>query len=145
MKWNWGTGIVVAFVLFCGFVISIVVAAFREDFDLVSETYYQDELAYQQRIDDQMNLAALGEKVLLDQKKNEIVLTFPDAFKGVRGEVHFYHPSRSIFDKVFPIALNDSNRQVIDKAQLVRGRFKVQVSWEANDETYYQEEEVFLR
>lgn len=145
MKWNWGTGIVVAFILFCGFVISIVVAAFREDFDLVSDTYYQDELVYQQRIDDKANLATSGESIGLDQKTDEIILKFPEAFKGARGEVHFYHPSKAIFDKVFPIALNDANEQVIDKSQLVKGRFKVQMSWEANNETYYQEQEVFLK
>lgn len=145
MKWNWGKGIVVAFSLFCGFVVTIVVLAFQEDFDLVSETYYQDELAFQNQIDSKRNLAQAGAEVALEQKPEEIVLDFPREFKGAEGEVHFYHPSRAIFDKKYKLALNADNQLVIDKEDLVKGRYKVQLNWTAQGVGYYQESEIFLR
>ena len=97
MKFNWGHGIVVAFVLFCTFVVSIVVRAFQEDFDLVSETYYQDEIAYQDRIDSKANLKASGQELAINQNDSQVVMTFPEEFSAANGTVKFYYPSRALF------------------------------------------------
>jgi hypothetical protein len=145
MKWDWGKGIVVAFIMFCSFVVTIVVLAFQEDFDLVSETYYQDELTYQQRINDKDNLRDSGLKLDLRQEVEHLVINFPDSEREITGVIHFYNPAKAILDKKFPIALNELNEQFIDKSDLAKGRFKVQVSWDADGKGYYQEEEVFLK
>lgn len=145
MKWDWGKGIVLSFILFCGFVIWIVIQAFQQDFDLVSETYYQDELVYQERIDDRSNLHESGLSISFEQKSDDFILSFPPAFAGASGEVKFYHVSKAIFDKTYPIALTEENQQKINKKDLIKGSFKVQVSWNVNDESYFQEQDVFLR
>jgi len=121
------------------------VRAFQLDVDLVSENYYKDELAYQDRIDQQSNLLQSGLEVSLDQVNGDVVLNFPARFAGAEGDIHFYHPSREIFDKHYEIALNDQHQQLISKADLVKGRFKVKINWTANDTPYYQEKEVFLK
>ncbi|WP_258099270.1 FixH family protein [Marinoscillum pacificum] len=144
MKFNWGHGIVVAFVLFCTFVVSIVVRAFQEDFDLVSETYYQDEIAYQDRIDSKANLKASGQELAINQNDSQVVMTFPEEFSAANGTVKFYYPSRALFDKEFPIKLVD-NQQVIAKNELAKGRYKVQVSWKVGDDQFYQEKELFVK
>lgn len=145
MKWDWGKGIALSFVLFCGFVITIVVLAFQENIDLVSDTYYQDELVYQDRINQRINLSASGQKISLQQNEQHLILSFPEVFEAARGEVQFYHPSRAIFDKSFQIAINATNQQLIDKTQMIKGKFKVQMSWESDGKNYYQEQEVFLQ
>lgn len=145
MKFNWGHGIVLSFVLFCTFVIYIVVQAFQLDVDLVSDTYYVDELGYQKTIDEKSNLAQSGVEVTFDQTNDQFLLKFPVQFKAAAGDIYFYHPSREIFDKHYTIALNDQNEQVISKADLIKGRFKVKINWTVNDTPYYQEKEVFLQ
>jgi hypothetical protein len=145
MKWDWGKGIVLSFVLFCSFIVWIVVQAFQENIDLVSDTYYLDELAYQTRIDDRTNLHESGLSIAFEQKDDELILKFPSAFATATGEVKFYHTSKAIFDKTFPLALNETNKQSISKKELIKGYFKVQVSWAVRDKTYYQEQEIFLR
>ncbi|WP_258102760.1 FixH family protein [Marinoscillum sp. MHG1-6] len=145
MKWNWGTGIVGSFALFCGFVIYVVVQSFRLDVDLVSDTYYMEELNYQERIDHKSNLAAAGVEVTTVQTGEELNFEFPREFEGAEGDIHFYHPSREIFDRHFKIALNESNVQLIKKSDLVKGRYKVKLNWKAGDKSYFQETEVFVR
>lgn len=144
MKLNWGHGIVIAFVLFCTFVVTIVVRSFQEDFDLVSETYYQDELEYQDRIDRQMNLKASGKELAINQNDSQVVMIFPEEFSSAEGTVRFYYPSKALFDKEFEIKIDD-NQQAFDKSELAKGRYKVEVSWNIDEEAYYQEEELFLR
>ncbi|MEQ8473239.1 MAG: FixH family protein [Marinoscillum sp.] len=145
MKWNWGKGIVLAFSLFCGFVVTIVVLAFQEDFDLVSETYYQDELNFQDQIDSRRNLTEIGESVKLTQTSEQVVLSFPETFNTAQGEVNFYHPSRSIFDKKYTLNLDETRQQSVAKSDLVKGRYKVQFNWLSDGVSYYQESEIFLR
>ena len=38
---NWGKGVTIAFVLFVGFIMFMVVGAFRQNFDLVADDYYK--------------------------------------------------------------------------------------------------------
>ncbi len=146
MKFNWGHGIVVAFALFMSFVIYAVVTAFRQDVDLVSETYYKDELVYQERIDEKSNLAQSGLELKLEQTSDALIVKFPQEFSTASGDIHLFHPSREIFDKHFDIDLNDDLAHVISKENVAKGRFKVKISWATADSTnYYQEAEVFLQ
>ena len=97
MKWNWGTKIIISFVLFGAFILYMVVQAFMMDFDLVSENYYQDELAFQDRIDEKANLLKSGDQVAINQSGEKVVFAFPDTFKGAEGMIYFY-PETSIQD-----------------------------------------------
>ena len=52
MKWNWGTGLVVAMALFIGFILYMVITMSTDkkfSFDLVTEEYYAKEMVYQKR------------------------------------------------------------------------------------------------
>ena len=145
MKWNWGHGIVVAFVLFCTFIVYIVIRGFQQNIDLVSDTYYLDELDFQNRMDQKSNLANSGLSLELTQGKENIQILFPEAFRASKGTIHFYHPDRAIFDKQYTLALNDSNIQLINKGDLIKGHFKVKVNWEVGETAFFQETEMFIR
>lgn len=145
IHFNWGTGIVISFILFCSFIIYIVIRAFQQDIDLVSETYYLDELAYQERIDERSNLAHSGYRVELAQTTEEVVVRFPGSFKNATGEIYFYHPSRELFDKHYVISLDKENQQVINKSELIKGNYKVKINWEVGETAYFQETAIFLR
>ena len=54
MRINWGTGIILAFIGFIGFILFFVVKMSMDDranHDLVTEEYYKAELGYQKEID----------------------------------------------------------------------------------------------
>ena len=50
MKMNFGNYITIAFIAFGAFIVTLVVKTFAFKPELVSETYYEDELNYQDRI-----------------------------------------------------------------------------------------------
>ncbi len=145
MKWNWGTKIFLSFILFGIFILYMVFQAFRQNFDLVSENYYQEELAYQQRIREKANLLRSGDEISIREEKSHIIFEFPEPFSEARGTIYFYHPSRKLFDKTFQISIGEDNRQSINREELVKGRYRVKVSWESDGLSYFQEKELYLQ
>ncbi|MEQ9404062.1 MAG: FixH family protein [Cyclobacteriaceae bacterium] len=140
---NWGNRIVLAFVLFAAFILYMVVVAFDQDFDLVANDYYAQELNYQQKMEQKINLANLKDSVLISQEKQSIVLTFPLNQKP-NGEIHFYHSSRDQFDQKLEIATNAANRQVV-KNEFVPGSYRINITWESNGTEYFQQEKIFIQ
>lgn len=145
MKWNWGTKIALSFVLFGVFILYMVVQAFREDFDLVTENYYQEELQYQTRIQEKANLLQSGDEIAIEPGQDDVIFRFPESFRNAKGTIYFYHPSKKLFDKTFQVVLNDQNQQSINRDELVRGRYKVKVSWQVGGLSYFQEKELYLQ
>jgi hypothetical protein len=140
---NWGNKIVLAFILFAAFIGYMVVKAFQEDFDLVAEDYYAQEINYQQKLNKLSNASEEGKEVLVSQKGGEVHLTFPD--KGTTGKIHFYHPSRKIFDRTFDINLKDDLLQKIDRSELVAGSYRVNITWMTGDEEFYQQSSFYIQ
>jgi hypothetical protein len=141
---NWGNKIVVAFVLFMAFILYMVVIAFQQNLDLVAEDYYAQEINYQQRMEQKANLEKLGEKVLLNLTESSIKLVFPKNQKPT-GEIHFYHPSRQLFDQKLAIATDSENGQTVDLSNLISGNYRVNIIWESNGVEYYQHEQILIQ
>jgi hypothetical protein len=51
MKFNWGTGIVLSFIIFAASILMIVLFPFNQKADLVSDNYYEREIKFQEQID----------------------------------------------------------------------------------------------
>lgn len=140
---NWGNRIVLAFVLFAAFIGYMVVRAFQEDFDLVAEDYYAQEINYQQKLN-RLSTTAIEEKeVLVKQKKGQIYLTFPD--ESATGSIHFYHHSRKIFDRTFDIDLSTNQVQKIDRSELVAGNYQVNITWQTDKKDFYQQSSIYIQ
>ncbi|WP_436516612.1 FixH family protein [Ekhidna sp. To15] len=139
---NWGHKIVIAFVLFGAFIGYMVVRAFQEDFDLVAEDYYAQEINYQQKLNKLSNTAEAGKSVLVKQKGGEVILTFPD--EAASGNIHFYHPSRKIFDRTFEISLIDQV-QKIKRSELVAGSYRVNITWNTDNQEFYQQSSIYIQ
>lgn len=142
---NWGNSVALAFILFAIFIVSFVVRAFNEDFDLVSETYYKDEINYQQRMNDQANLLRSGRQIELQQGDKNITFSYPNEFLSAKGEIHFFHTSKTIFDRRFTIETGTLGQQVISKADIVKGNYTVKMDWKHDGRTYYQEADIYIR
>ena len=139
---NWGNRIVLAFVLFASFIGYMVVRAFQENFDLVAEDYYAQEIAYQSKLNKLSNAAENEMEIKIQQTAESIILSFPEA---VEGEIQFYHPSRKMFDRTFPISTLQSLNQTIDKSELVAGSYQVNISWKSDDVDYLQQTRIYIQ
>ena len=143
---NWGVKLTIAFVLFAGFILYMVVRSFQQDIDLVSETYYSEEINFQDRINEKANLKALGEEVKVTPiGTDQIRFQFPKSHGQASGEIHFYHISRKLFDRRFAIQLDSISEQTLNSETLVAGRYRIKLSWKVGEERYFQEAKIFIK
>ncbi len=146
MKINWGTGIVLAFIGFIGFILFFVVRMStdsRANHDLVTEDYYREELAYQQEINAQNNANKDITRLLLNKKAKGLEIVFPKKLdpKKIQGTVSLYRPSNKQLDFDLPISLSN-NHLLIPDNRLLDGRWDIKVSWEYNDTEYLHKEKI---
>lgn len=140
MKFNWGTGIVLAFVGFISFIMYFVISMnFNKKYnhDLVTDDYYKVELAYQQDIDKQKNAKTLKENISYTKTSEGLHIVFPknlDVTK-ITGKVFLYRPSNKQLDFETPISLSENYLLVPDK-RLLDGRWNLTVDWQYNGTPY---------
>ena len=140
MKFNWGTGIVLAFVAFIAFILYFVALSFRDpasNHDLVTEDYYKKELKYQEDLDASRNLEDIGGDVKTTITDKGLRIEFPEVMKPekIKGTVSLYRPSNKQLDFETPIQL--SNKQLlIPKSRLLDGRWDIRVYWTYEGKPY---------
>ena len=145
MKLNWGTAIVIAFILFISFILYFVVRSStdaRANYDLVTEEYYKAELDLQKEIDAEKNANAHA-RIIVQKTADGLQLAFPDHidYSKVKGTVSLYRPSNKHLDFDLPISLSDSHLLVPDK-RLLDGRWDIKVTWEYGKERYVHKENI---
>jgi len=145
MKISWGVKITILYLAFVLLIVTMVVASSRQHFDLVSNSYYADEIKYQNVIDAGKNQAQLSHPVLIDKDLNAVELQLPSELDGkmVTGSVHFYSPVNAAWDKQFPLQV-DNHRITISRSDLRKTRYTVKIDLEAEGRKYYQESEINL-
>ena len=95
MKFNWGTGIVLSFIIFALSIAFIIVFPFNQKVDLVTDDYYQKELKYQEQIDKNSRTKLLDDQLTLIQNKKTLEIQYPRDYGKISGEINFYRPSDS--------------------------------------------------
>ena len=140
MKINWGTGIVIGILLFMGFIMFFVIKMSTSnefDYDLVTEEYYEKELAYQQEIDAEKNLEKLSEAIQGRKTEEGWLLTFPKEMtpNNVTGTLFLYRPSNQKLDFELPLTLSNSQLLIPD-SQMVDGRWNITIQWNKNGIPY---------
>lgn len=128
---NWGRGIVLAIVLFIGFIMYFVIdmtTNSKYDHDLVTEKYYEKELTYQKKLDASQNAKNLGEGITYKRTPEGLLITFPKVLepKEVKGKVFLYRPSNKNLDFELPISLSNNNLLVPEKS-LLDGRWNMTI------------------
>lgn len=146
MKFNWGTGIVLAFVAFISFIMYFVVQMNMEDradHELVTKDYYKKELAYQKEIDAEKNAAEMGAQLKIEKTGEGLQVRFPDKLnhEKITGKVSLYRPSNRHLDFNFPISLSNTHLLIPDN-RLVDGRWDIAIEWEYNDNTFLHKQKI---
>lgn len=134
MKLNWGTGIAIfytIFVLFTGF---MVYKAFGEDFDLVTEDYYAQEIKFQNKIDSKERAEKLeGTLQTIVEGKNLKVL-FPQKDVELIGSINCFRPSDETKDFTEKFDITDGSF-TIPLNKFIKGKYLIKVEWSENTGT----------
>ena len=121
--------IVLAFVLFIGFILTLVYKTFGVKDDLVAEDYYNQEIAYQQTINQKSNVLNDSTKVIYTISDSNIALDFFSKNKksnAIKGTVSFFRPSDAALDVKFPFE-STNGTAVFPKEKLITGLYIMKV------------------
>ncbi|QNM85511.1 FixH family protein [Polaribacter pectinis] len=146
MKFNWGTGIVIAIICFMGFILYMVITMSTDksySYDLVTEKYYQKELKFQDEINAEKNALTLKEKVQISTTELGLKIEFPSEFipKDIKGKVFLYRPSNKQLDFEIPISISNTYLLVPEK-RLLGGRWNITVLWNYKNKDYLFKKEL---
>lgn len=139
-KISWGTGIVIAFIIFIIFSLGTTIYLMNQKVDLVEEDYYKKGIEYQKDIDVQRKSSELSEKVKFNFNGHYLTISFPGSFSDdkIRGEILLYRPSDSGLDIKIPLS-TDSLIQIIPVSNLTKGFWRVKLRWQYEGQDYYNE------
>jgi len=143
---SWGTKIAILYISFVILIIGMVVLSMQQKVELVSDDYYANELAFQNKINEMNNANTLTEKVTHNIYNNTFSVAFPSIFKNKKltGNIEFYRPSDKSKDLKLPIQLNENLEELIDLKRLSKGMYKMNISWTADNTDYFTEETIVI-
>jgi hypothetical protein len=137
MKW-----VVSAFIGFALFIGTLVFICVRQDINLVSVNYYQEELVHQQKMDQQQNMVELKERPVIILENEQVKLTFAGLNKLTKGELKLTRPSDAKLDQHFK--LNQDTQQNFPLRISEKGLYRVTMQWTMNGKDYYFEKLMVL-
>ncbi|UNY99181.1 FixH family protein [Zhouia spongiae] len=146
MKFNWGTGIVIAFALFIAFIMYMVITMSTDkkyDHDLVTDEYYKKELSFQDKLDKEQQTLNAGYDISIKKNEKGLLISFPGQINDseITGKVFLYRPSNKQLD--FEIPFSTSNHLLlIPDNRLLDGRWNIEVDWKYNDSSYLNKKEI---
>lgn len=146
MKFNWGTGIVFAFIGFIGFIMYFIVTMSVDDrykHDLVTEDYYAEELVYQKTIDKLKNSKTLLENIKFKRRKEGLIISFPNGidYTKITGHVILYRPSNKELDFETPLSLSSPYLLIPDQ-RLIGGLWNLYIDWKYEGVSYLFKETI---
>lgn len=146
---NWGYKIVIGYGLFVAGIIFMVVKSMNTKTELITANYYQEELGYQKRIDENKRTRALSEPVRISvNAQQELVINFPKDFAGqaISGELKLYCPSDDTKDmqQSFQLPASQPGTVILKLTKRSTGLHEVQLAWEVQGTTYHHQEKLFL-
>jgi nitrogen fixation protein FixH len=142
----WPLGIILTFVLFISGTISLVVMACSQKVDLVSADYYEQEIKFQNHIDQLDRTRHLGRDgtVAYDSAARRIRIALPTeaSARAIAGRIQLYRPSAAGLDRLLKLEPDAQGIQFLDATNLQRGLWKVRVSWKVKDQEYFLDQTI---
>jgi hypothetical protein len=141
MKISWGTAIAIFYSFFVIAMLVFVFAANKEDISLVSDTYYEEDLSYQLKLDKikRTNELHLVFELSIEQNSKGISVTIPEELPHFKGNMTIFHPAYASLDQAYPIENNAQHKQIIPVEKLKKGRWLVKIEGENEGKIYFHE------
>lgn len=136
---NWGKWIIVAFVLFAGFIATLVTVCMRQEVNLVSKDYYSEELAYQEQIVRMNNVNQLDRKPAIQKTGTFLTIDFDQFDEIENGKLKLFRPSDPKKDRFYTLKASEENQQLIPIVDVAKGMYRAQMQWVMNGKEYFLE------
>jgi hypothetical protein len=143
MKWNWGTKLLIAIIIFMSFIFVLVYLSTQNDIFLVEKDYYPKGLKYQDRIDNIANAKPLRNQFKFQQLENDVTVTFPNIAPD-SGTITFFRPSGTSYDLIYQIDPDTAMTMRFPKSRFIKGKYLIKIYWRENDTGYYYEKPFYF-
>lgn len=141
----WPYGIVLAFLIFCSFMIGFAVYSTKSKTELVAEDYYDQEIQYQQVIDGKNRMESLATTPALTIDAQQISVSLPEALHSAdSGHVRFYRPSNENFDYRVELADFNAGQLALTADKFVTGPYQVVMQFYLAGALYFHEERITI-
>jgi len=108
----------------------------------VTENYYEEEIKYQDRIDESNSADKLGREVISYNAQSKVIeLDLPN---GTIGSLQLFRPSDSSLDQTIKVEVTHSGKTAVPLKELKSGYWKVQLNWTENGVDHYQERKITI-
>ncbi len=144
IKWNWGTGIALAIILFMISILYRVYLTTQNPVDLVEKDYYPKGLAFQDRIDEMENAALYKKSLKVEQLQKEVVLHLP-VMNPDSSNLQIFRPSSDKLDIVCKVEPDSSMAMHFPAIQFQRGKYIIKLFWKEKGVGYYLEKNFFFK
>jgi hypothetical protein len=147
---RWIIGVTAVYTFFAVGTLAIVALTMTYKVDLVSEKYYQQEVAYQSRIDAANRAKALAEPVawrILPEASGKVLeISYPQSMmkQGLSGTIMLLRPSTMGMDKTIAIAPDANGKQRVPLQGLLPGFWSLSLEWQVGGMSYYKASDVNL-
>ena len=139
-KFTWGHGIALALASFMIFILSMIFLFSRgwQNSELITDSYYEDELAFQNIIDAKNNADLLPEKPKYLQDDAGIKIVFPGDINNGNSKfsIDLHRADDQKLDIKRDITLDGSNTLFIPAKVLVKGNYVLRTHWKKDNKNY---------
>jgi nitrogen fixation protein FixH len=143
---NWGYKILTIYIIFVAGILFLVFKSSFQNQDLVVPDYYEQELKFQQRIDETERANALSTEVKYMIREKDIIISLPPEMKGISVSAHVWLYCTA--DKRKDIQQNLVTQDGEIKLAFPpanKGLHELKVNWVANEKSYYYEHKIFIQ
>lgn len=142
---SWGKWIITSFVLFALFIAVLVTVSIRQDVNLVSKDYYQEELIYQRQIERIKNTEALSIKPEITFENDRFIQIQYIGLKRIsKGELILFRPSDAGLDQKFIFQSVSDSTLSFELKPAPKGMYRAKMSWTMDGREYYLEEVITI-
>lgn len=139
-KFSWGHGIVIALGSFIAFILFMIFLFpnGQQNSEMITENYYEEELAYQKVIDAKNNADLLPEKPKYNQDPSGIKVIFPEDINNGNSKftIDLHRADDQKLDVKREIKLDGKNTLFIPANILVKGNYVLRTMWTTNNKNF---------
>jgi len=135
-----GKWITLSFVLFAAFIATLVVICVREDVNLISRDYYQQELKHSDKMLRQQNYLGLAQKPEIRFVSGEVSLSLPFYDQITSGTIQVQRPSDARLDQTFEFEKPAGPQVQFQLREWQPGLYRVSFTFEMDGKEYHTEQ-----
>lgn len=140
----WPLAIIGSFLFFGAFIFFMVFLMSREKVDLVSPTYYKEEIAFQSQIDKQNYTRTQGKSFSWKIVNDELQIQVPGANTFTQGKLNFLYLADAEKDLQINFKANEVGLLILPIQQFKKGNWVLKLDWVHGGESFFDEQKLMI-